>query len=140
MLFNGFTFVIEFKKVLMNALKTKGRLLETIQVSCLNKAFVENDHEACILFEFMIKNKSEKTVRSIKGGITFNTLFDEKIQTLNFVYGQLINSGAQKIYKASVDYNRFTNEDRVLKEKKLDEIKIIWIPEKVIFEDGSSLS
>ncbi len=55
----------------------------------------------------MIKNKSDKDMRAVKGGITFTNLFDEEISSLNFVYDQPIEAGTEVKWNAQTDYNQF---------------------------------
>lgn len=123
----------------MNKIESKTKLLETVQVSCLKKDFVEYDYQEFITYRFILNNKSKKTIRAIKGGVTFTNIFDEEIQTLKFVYDQPIKSGQQITYNATTDYNQFIDEDRTLRSKKLEDLKVIWKPEKIIFEDGTTL-
>ena len=37
------------------------------------------------------------------------------------------------------EYNQFKDKDQALKNKDLKDIKVVWKPEKIIFEDGSTL-
>jgi hypothetical protein len=39
-------------------------------------------------------------------------------------------------WNATTEYNQFVSEDKTLKNKSLKDIKVVWKPEKVIFEDG----
>ncbi|WP_299117098.1 hypothetical protein [uncultured Winogradskyella sp.] len=115
------------------------KLLEIVQVSCINKDFVEYDYQEFITYKFIIHNKSTKTIRAVKGSITFNNIFDEEIQTLKFVYDQSIKPEKQAKYDATTEYNQYIEEDKSLRDKSLKDLKIVWRPEKIIFEDGSTI-
>jgi hypothetical protein len=39
----------------------------------------------------------------------------------------------------TTDYNKYRDEDTILANKKMQDIKVIWTPEKIIFSDGTSL-
>jgi len=115
------------------------RLNEAVVVSCFEKGYAKYDYEDYITYKFVIKNKSDKKIRAVKGGITFTNLFDDEISSLNFVYDQPIDAGTEVNWNATTDYNQFKDEDQALKNKDLKDLKVIWKPEKIIFEDGTTL-
>ena len=115
------------------------RLTESVLVSCFSKGYTKVDWEDYITYKFVIQNKSDKNIRAIKGSISFANLFDETIKSLNFVYDQPIEAGKEVTYNTQTDYNQFTDSDKALKNKDLKDLKVIWKPEKIIFEDGSTL-
>ena len=115
------------------------RLNQAVMVSCFEKGYTEVDYQDYITYKFVIQNKSEKNIRAIKGGITFTNLFDEEIKSLNFVYDQPIPAGQEVNWNATTDYNQFMDEDQALKNKDLKDLKVVWKPEKIIFEDGTTL-
>lgn len=115
------------------------KLTEAVIVSCFEKGYTEVDYEDYITYKFVIQNKSEKVIRAVKGGITFTNLFDEEIKSLNFVYDQSIPIGQEVTWNANTDYNQFMDDDKTLKNKDLKDLKVVWKPEKVIFEDGTTL-
>ena len=77
-----------------------------------------------------------KKSRTVKGGIIFTNLLDEEIKSLNFIYDQPIKVRKEVTWNATTEYNQFVSEDKTLKNKSLKDIKVVWKPEKVIFEDG----
>ena len=115
------------------------KLTESVIVSCFEKGYSEVDYQDYITYKFVILNKSEKAIRAVKGGITFTNLFDEKIKSLSFVYDKPIEAGEQVIWDANTEYNQFMSEDKTLKNKDLKDLKVVWNPEKILFEDGTTL-
>ncbi|MBN4047347.1 hypothetical protein JYU05_02280 [bacterium AH-315-P13] len=115
------------------------RLTESVLVSCYSKGYSEVDYQDYITYKFVIQNKSNKNIRAIKGGITFTNIFDEEITSLNFVYDKSIEAGEEVTWNATTEYNQFKSEDKTLKNKDLKDLKVIWKPEKIIFEDGTIL-
>lgn len=115
------------------------KLNQSVMVSCFEKGYAEYDYEKFITYKFVIKNKSEKNIRAVKGGITFTNLFDDEISSLNFVYDQSIEAGKEITWNATTDYNQFKDDDQALKNKDLKDLKVVWKPEKIIFEDGTTL-
>jgi hypothetical protein len=114
-------------------------LNQSVTVSCYSKGYDEYDYQKYITYKFVIKNKSEKEIRALKGQISFMNLFDEEIKTLNFVYDQPIESSMEVSYNATTEYNQFSDSDKALKNKDLKDLKVVWKPSKVIFSDGSTL-
>jgi hypothetical protein len=39
----------------------------------------------------------------------------------------------------TTDYNQFKDEDSRLKGKDMDDLTVVWTPEKIIFTDGTTL-
>lgn len=115
------------------------KLSESVIVSCYEKGFTKYNYEDYITYKFIIHNKSDKNIRAVKGSLTFYNLFDEKIKSLNLVYDQTIKTKEKVTYNATTDYNQFKDSDKALKNKDLEDIKVKWFPEKVIFEDGTTL-
>ncbi|RCW91319.1 hypothetical protein [Winogradskyella arenosi] len=134
---------LEQKELAAKALRIENekikRLSESVLVSCFSKGFTKYSYEDYITYKFIIQNKSNKNIRAIKGSITFTNLFDEDIKSLNLVYDQPINAGAEVTYNAQTDYNQFTDSDKALRNKDLKDLKVVWKPEKIIFEDGTLL-
>ncbi|MBD0831310.1 hypothetical protein [Aestuariibaculum sediminum] len=115
------------------------KLSETVIVSCFEKGFLELDYDEYITYKFVIQNKSIQDIRAVKGEIIFTNIFDEEIKSLSFVYDKPISAGNEVTWNANTDYNQFMKDDKTLKNKDLKDLKVIWKPEKIIFEDGSTL-
>jgi len=115
------------------------RLKEAATVTVFEKGYAEANYQDFITMKFAIKNKSEKEIRAIKGMVVFTNLFDEEIKSLNFVYDKPIGALGDAVWNARIDYNQFSSEDQSLRSKSLEDLKIVWEPEKIIFTDGSSL-
>jgi len=115
------------------------KLSDAVMVSCFEKGFKEATYDAYITYKFVIHNKSTSNIRAIKGKITFTDLFDEEVKSLNFVYDQPIEAGQQVNWDANTDYNQFMDKDKALRNKDLKDLKVVWKPAKIIFEDGTTL-
>lgn len=115
------------------------RLNEAVMVTCFEKGFEEVQYRDYITFKFAIQNKSDKAIRAVKGIVTFTNLFDEKITSINFVYDQSVSAGRLVNWNATIEYNQFLKKDQTLRNKDLKDLKVVWKPEKIIFEDGSTL-
>lgn len=115
------------------------RLQNAVMVTCFKKSYMEVDYQDYLTYGFAIENKTDKEIRAIKGVLRFTDLFDDEISTIRFTYDERIAAGATNTWNAQTDYNQFKDEDVTLRNKDLEDLKIVWEPIKVIFEDGSSL-
>jgi hypothetical protein len=115
------------------------RLQEAVMVSCYEKGFTKYDYQEYITYKFVLKNKTEKDLRAVKGTLMFFNLFDDEIKRISFVYDQPILAGQEVTWNATTEYNQFIDSDQALKNKDLKDMKLSWKPEKLIFVDGSSL-
>lgn len=128
------------KELLAKEKATKESLmLGMVNIICLTKGFEAHNSNEYITYKFNIKNNSNKNIRAIKGMISFTNLFDEPITSLDVIYDISINANTNIDWKASSVYNDTLNEDILLETKKLDDLKIVWKPSKIIYEDGTIL-
>ncbi|MEQ8926072.1 MAG: hypothetical protein RLO81_09690 [Fulvivirga sp.] len=115
------------------------KLTKAVSVGCFEKSFSEYNYQKYITYKFVIQNKSDRDIRAIKGSVVFTNLFDDIIKEINFVYDQPISAGKKTTWNAQSDYNQFNDEDQTLRSKDLNDMKVTWNPEKIIFADGSTL-
>lgn len=133
----------EQRKLLEKAKKEQAEKVkkfnEAIVISCIEKGYTRYEYEDYITYKFVIKNKSKKKIRAVKGKIIFTNLFDDEFSSLSLVYDKSIEAGKEVNWKAKSNYNQFKVKDKTLKNKDLKDFKVIWKPEKIIFEDGTTL-
>jgi len=128
------------EKAALEESKRVKRLQEVVFVTCYKKGYKEYDYRDYITYGFAFNNKTNKDIRAVKGSILFNDLFDEKISSLNLTYDSyIIPAGTSINWEATSDYNQFLDTDVRLKNKDLKDLKVVWIPEKIIFVDGTTM-
>lgn len=116
------------------------KLREATMVTCFEKGFTTYNYQDYITYKFGIQNNSDKDIRALTGRLIFNDLFDKEVSVINFTYDEPVKSGTRVVWEATTDYNQFQSDDVTLKNKDLDNLKLVWEPEKIIFSDGSELS
>lgn len=94
-------------------------------MSCFEKGFTKSNYQEYITYKFVIKNKTNKNIRAVKGSVSFTDLFDEEIKELNFVYDDIIQAGKTVNWNASTDYNMFMDDDKTLVNKDLENLKVV---------------
>jgi hypothetical protein len=67
------------------------------------------------------------------------SLFDTTIKSITIVEDNGIPAHETIKNVFTTDYNKYRDEDTILANKKMQDIKVIWTPEKIIFSDGTSL-
>lgn len=115
------------------------KLGAALTVSLYEKGFSKRDFQSFLKYKFAFENKTDKDIKAFKGRIVFNDLFGEEITKLDLTYDDGVPANSTINWKAESDYNQFISKDVTLKNKDLEDLKVVWIPEKIIFEDGSIL-
>jgi hypothetical protein len=115
------------------------RLGGALTVSLFDKGFSEYNYQEYISYKFAFENKTDKDIKAFTGRIIFNDLFDKEISSLNLTYDDGIPANSTKNWNAQTDFNQFMDKDVALKNKDVEDLKVKWIPEKIIFSDNSTL-
>ena len=115
------------------------RLGDALTVSFFDKGFSEYNYQEYITYKFVFENKTEKTMKAFTGEIKITDLFDKEIKSFSLTYDDGVPPNSTKNWDAQTDFNQFIDEDVRLKNKDIEDLKIIWIPEKIIFSDNTTL-
>lgn len=112
-------------------------LTNKIGFEVTEKGFVEYDYQNYITFTFKFTNKTDKDIEGVKGQVTLNDLFGDNIQQLSLSYDEGIAAGESRLYKATVDYNQFIDDDIKLRNTDLSKIKYDLDVGTIIYTDGT---
>lgn len=115
------------------------RLNNILTVAMYDKGYVEADYQEFLTYDIAFENKSNKDIRAVKGVIHINDLFNDEIKSINLTYDNTISAGSTGKERFTTSYNQFLDEDTRLRSKTVEDLKIVWMPEKIIFTDGSTL-
>ncbi|TAF74567.1 MAG: hypothetical protein EAZ53_08620 [Bacteroidetes bacterium] len=91
-----------------------------------------------VFYKMVFVNPSEKSIRAFKGKLSFYDLFDSELKTVNFTYNDLIAAKDTILYEANIDFSSLNNNN-VYFTKDYSDIRVIWRPLKVIYNDGSEV-
>lgn len=105
-----------------------------------NKSFTGSDFLDYNTFTFNFTNNTDKDIEGIKGYVNLNDLFGDRIKRVSFSYDEGIKAGESKLYRASIDYNQFIDEDIKLKQTELAKLKYDWEITTIIYTDGTQES
>ena len=112
---------------------------ESLTVSVFAKDFFEYNYRDYISYKFVFENKADKDIKAFTGKMVFSDIFDKEIKSLNLTYDEGVSAGSTKKWNAQTEFNQYIDGDVTLKNKELENLKMTWVPEKIIFEDGSVL-
>lgn len=115
------------------------KLKDALTVTVFAKGFDEGRIRSYISYKFVFQNKTPQDIRAFTGQISFTDLFDKEIKRFNITYDQTIKRRATVNWEAQTDYNEFKDEDVRLANKPLENLKVVWYPEKILFGGGSYL-
>ena len=114
------------------------RLEQILEVSLVGKEFERRLILTVGIFKFNFTNNSQKEIKAFKGEIAIDDIFDERLTAFNVVYEKGIPNNAEVDYEMEVGLNSQGNTKKRLIESDLTDLKVKWIPEKIIYQDGSS--
>ncbi len=120
------------------------KLREKIDVVVTSKKFepvnVENhSYQDYITFVFKFSNKTTQNIRGVEGTVIFYDIFQNEIKRTNISYDETpILANSDKTWIASINYNQFMESDIKLKNTDLENMKYIWLPRTIIYQDGST--
>ena len=115
------------------------RLGSALTVAMYNKGYEKYSYQEYLTYSLAFENKTEKDIRAFKGSISIQDLFDTEIKSINLTIDDQIKAGETFKGTYTTDYNQFRDEDTRLKSKDMDNLKVVWTPEKIIFTDGTTL-
>ncbi|REE25722.1 hypothetical protein DFQ09_102313 [Winogradskyella pacifica] len=115
------------------------RLGSALTVAMYDKGYREQDYQEYLTYSFAFENKTEKDIRAFKGSISIQDLFETEIKSINLTIDDQIKAGETFKGTYTTGYNQFIDDDTRLKSKDMEDLKVVWTPEKIIFSDGTTL-
>ena len=124
-------------KLKMEKDATRERLNAYLAVTLSEKTFSKVSNKDVFTYTIIFKNRSAKNIKLIVGSISLNDLLDREIKNVQIVLDEELQAHAslKKIYTAA--YNPAEENDKHIRTKDLVDLRILWNPEKIIFEDGT---
>ena len=117
-------------------------LRKAVAVAVFEKGFVPaipgvGQFEAYITFKCAFENYSSKDIRAFKGVVIFQDLFGSDLYRVNLTISDPINAGAKASWSGVVKFNQFIETQQRFRDTELKDMKVIWMPESIIFSDGT---
>lgn len=119
-------------------------LRKAINLTVFEKTFVPSDPMGgrfgdYINLKCVYENTSGKDIRAFRGHVRFTDLFDKEVFTTSLTISDPVSAGQKANWTGSIKYNQFMSEMQALRNAELNDMKIVWLPDSVLFADGTSL-
>lgn len=106
-------------------------------VSIKEKNFSKINNRDCMNYTVIFKNTSSKIIKMVVGSVSINDLLDREIKNIQVILDEQLppNAIVQKVY--NIEYDHGNEHDQQVRTKDLTDLRLLWNPVKIIFEDGT---
>ena len=113
------------------------RMSSFLTVSLSQKLFLKVNNKDCFTYIVTFRNATSKNIKLVVGSISLNDLLDREIKNIQIVFDEILraNSSLKKTY--TVPYDAANENDKRIRAKELVDLRVLWNPGKIIFEDGT---
>lgn len=91
-------------------------------------------------FKIGVRNKSDKELIGVSGGLEFIDVFDKRVGIVNFGISERIKAGQDFIWSGSRDYNKYEDDEKAIWNLATGKYTTRFVPEKLVYADGTKLS
>jgi uncharacterized repeat protein (TIGR01451 family) len=114
---------------------------EPLEIALLTKGFkpsnpTARDYEDEITFTLSVRNTGSEDIRAFDGTLNFTDLLDNQIMSLSLAINDPVGSAAMLTWKGALKYNQFIEQHQHLRNAQQGNIKISFIPKRILFADG----
>lgn len=117
---------------------------DAVTVVLLEKRYRESDFQAGRIgdqqvIKIGVQNNSSKPVAGVSGELEFIDLFGKTVGSMGFKIAEDIEPGREITWSGARDYNQFISEHQAIRNLEEGKYKTRFVPEAVVFKDGSTL-
>lgn len=116
-----------------------------MEVRLLTTTYVPEDYSAGqysanVVFSFEYENTGETDIRAVTGVVYFMDLFRRPIKHVTLTHDDILRSGQIAVDSGkSLEINQFSDEDQWLAVTPRENIVFEFVPQAIIFTDGTLL-
>jgi hypothetical protein len=114
-------------------------LRKALSLTVFKKGFEEASYQEYITLKCAYENTSGKDIRAFAGRVRFTDLFGKPIYDSGLTISDPIKAGAKATWDGSIRYNQFNAEQSNFRNTDLKDMKIEWVPNSILFEDGTRI-
>lgn len=131
----------ELAKKAKEELELKNKVLSNaVKVAVYNKGFEEFKYDSALTFNYIIENKSDKSISAMMFAFTIiDELGDELERYRVKITDKNIEPNTQFKEVAYFDYNQFISNHNRIKNANFDKLKIVAEVVKIVYSDGTIL-
>ncbi|VIO73312.1 hypothetical protein CI1B_49170 [Bradyrhizobium ivorense] len=128
--------------VASNSTSVSSQIQSPFRVSLTRKGFknsdpTNRDFEDDITFSLVIENIGQRNIRAFDGTLTFTDLLDNEIYSSLLAINEPVAAGTTLVWNGRLKYNQFMDAHQRLRSASFENLKIKFIPRKLLFADGS---
>lgn len=91
-------------------------------------------------FRIGAQNNTDQIIVGVSGDLMFIDVFDKEVTTVSFAISESIDPSKTAIWTGGRDFNQFIDSHRALWNLEEGKYTTKFIPEMIVFKDGSKLS
>lgn len=111
-----------------------------LNVIVFDKQIIAGDFDKKLVLSFEFANKTNKKIDGVKGVVNFKNKFGDDVRGVGISEPSLTIEPNQSVkIDLSKSINEFISEDRTFAETQLKDLTYEFIPEQILFEDGSKI-
>ena len=119
-------------------------LRDAILLTVSSKSFVPSAplarrYDDYITFRVAYENTSDRDIRAFRGRLRFTDLFGTEIMSSGITIQDPVAAGDRDTWAGQIEYNQFNDEHVRLRQTKLNDMRVEWLPASIIFADGTQL-
>lgn len=109
---------------------------EPIVATMTKKGFYDGDYDDFVTFGIRFENKTDRAIRGFNGVIIVSDILDNVIKKLNVKITDPIDLKSHYDWSGQMEYNRFINSHRALKNADFEDIRVELETKKVLYQNG----
>ncbi|MDB5199955.1 MAG: hypothetical protein JWO92_1918 [Chitinophagaceae bacterium] len=113
------------------------RMSSYLRVNLSEKIFSKVNNKDCFIYTILFQNISSKNIKMIVGSISLNDLLDREIKSIQIVLDEQLRANSILKKTFTVEYDHGNENDKRIRSKDLVDLRVLWNPVKIIFEDGT---
>jgi len=112
------------------------RLAPFLEVNLQRKTFAKENNKEVLVFTVLFRNTGISKIKTVTGNLTINDLMEKQVKKLDILLDEDILPGQTLAKSYTIGYNDADENDRRMRSKDFFDLRIVWNPDKIIFENG----
>lgn len=113
------------------------RLGPLLKVNLTEKLFSRINSKDCFTYKVTFQNLSAKNIKMVVGSISLNDLIEREIKNIEILLDEELKPGFTFQKSFIVPYNHGAENHKRIRSSNLMDLRVVWNPDKIIYEDGS---
>ena len=115
----------------------RDRMGAYLKIHLSGKDFKKINNKDCFIYTVNFQNTSTKNISMVIGSISLNDLIDREIKNIQIVLDEQLKPGSTLNKSYTVVYTHGDENDQHIRSKELVDLRVLWNPVKIVFEDGT---